>query len=314
MLLTWMLVVSWHASLSAEDCCGVCLNGVTNYTYVPSDFGQCQAQNYCCFHCFDEDIGIPSILPVAGTSFDATKTIATTGQFVQIQWEKAVLVTYVTFGPNQTKSGIPLLSSPKATKRGDVFLVCPQYPGTIYFRGFGNDSCKSVSLEYPINVITGVDGSSCSGVSSTVSPSTSSVVPALTTTTAPGSNVAVPCNLARGSIVDGVCVCASDWVGPPECGSTPVWKWFITIGGGVAAVCSIVVSVRAFMMTRRNASRKQSSHEATANKAIEMETIRISRHDSAPLDEIPYAAESKSQRPDNDSNHSANSSTTFQPT
>ncbi|KAH9085590.1 hypothetical protein Ae201684P_005296 [Aphanomyces euteiches] len=33
-----------------------------------------------------------------------------------------------------------------------------------------------------------------------------------------------------------------------------------------------------------------------------------------PLDEIPYAAESKSQRPDNDSNHSANSSTTFQPT
>ncbi|RHY25808.1 hypothetical protein DYB32_009125 [Aphanomyces invadans] len=147
------LVMAMLQCVLAENCCAKCLNNVPNFLYNPMEFTQCVAHNYCCFHCADKDIGSPTVLPMAGTVFNGTTTTATTGSFLQIRWELANLVTYVTFAPNQAKSGIPVLSSTQAVKRdGNVFAICPQYPGTLYFRGFGSDTCNSVSIEYPITV------------------------------------------------------------------------------------------------------------------------------------------------------------------
>lgn len=47
------------------------------------------------------------------------------------------------------------------------------------------------------------------------------------------------CNLNRASYdEEGNCVCASDWAGAPECNDLPLWKWLVTIGGGLAALVS----------------------------------------------------------------------------
>ncbi|RLO06735.1 hypothetical protein DYB28_005840 [Aphanomyces astaci] len=146
-----MLLLQQYAQ--AEDCCAKCLNNVPDFVYNSMDFKQCIAQNYCCFHCFNKDIGSPTVLPVAGTVFNGPTTTATTGSFLQIKWDKADQVTFVSFAPNQAKSGIPVLASSQAIKKdGSIFLICPQYAGMLYFRGFGTDTCNSVSVEYPITV------------------------------------------------------------------------------------------------------------------------------------------------------------------
>ncbi|ETV86252.1 hypothetical protein H257_02678 [Aphanomyces astaci] len=160
----------------------------------------------------------------------------------------------------------------------------------LYFRGFGTDTCNSVSVEYPITVISGIDGSTCGG------PGPSPPTPGTATAGAPTlPNAAVTCNLARGSVIDGVCVCASDWIGPPECVGTPIWKWLVTVGGGVAAMCSIAVSIRAFLMSRK-AKKKSAAADPTSPKkgtavVVEMESMRMQtpeRRESTQPDDVPY--------------------------
>ncbi|CAI5709324.1 unnamed protein product [Peronospora destructor] len=90
------------------------------------------------------------------------------------------------------------------------------------------------------------------------------------------------CNQQRASIltVDGVetCVCVSDWTNPPECDRWPLWKWLVTIGGGVAALFSIIISVRALV---RSHKKKQEKEEYQSNvipmgaKSCDIESMRV---------------------------------------
>ncbi|KAF0693566.1 Aste57867_15431 [Aphanomyces stellatus] len=291
-----LLALGAAVVIRAEDCCGKCLNDVTNFAYNPMDFIQCQAAQLCCFHCSDVSIGSPTVLPVAGTTFAGTTITATTGSFFQIQWPKATMITYVTFAPGQAKAGIPLLSSSQATKSGNAFRICPQYAGTLYYRGFGSDTCKSVSVEYAVTVVSGVDGSNC-GAAPTPAPSDGGSTPT------PGGNPSPPsstssqvadCNPARGTVINGACVCASDWTGPPACAGTPVWKWLVTIGGGVAALFSIVISIRAFLASRKAKRQKSmaalaAEHPSSPKKiSVEMETLRMSEPERAESTDVPY--------------------------
>nr|AIG56278.1 secreted protein [Achlya hypogyna] len=149
------LLTTVVAVVGADSCCGTCLNGVTNFAADAMQYPACDAIQYCCFNCNAVPIGPPTILPTAGVTFDGTKVGVATGHLLQIQWPAASNVTYVSFAPNQAKTGIALTSSPAATKAAPgVFTICPQYPGTLYFRGFGSDICNSVSSETLVTLNT----------------------------------------------------------------------------------------------------------------------------------------------------------------
>ncbi|EQC39808.1 hypothetical protein, variant [Saprolegnia diclina VS20] len=237
-LLVVVLCAAW-GGVAGDMCCGTCLNGVTNFAADAMQYPACEAIQYCCFNCDKTPLGVPTILPTAGVTFDGTAIGATTGQLLQIQWPSAATVTYVTFAPNQAKTGLALATSPAATKSGtNTFSICPQYPGTLYFRGFGADICNSVSTETKVTV-TGTSGAVCSTFpATTLSPTpsgSSTTTPEPTSSTKSPANNNVACNTIRGVVVDGQCQCVSDWSGPPECSGTPLWKTLITIAGGLAA-------------------------------------------------------------------------------
>ncbi|KDO33727.1 hypothetical protein SPRG_19336 [Saprolegnia parasitica CBS 223.65] len=286
----FLLVVVLCAALVAGDmCCGTCLNGVTNFAVDAMQYPACEAIQYCCFNCGKTPLGAPTILPTAGVTFDGTAIGATTGQPLQIQWASAATVTYVSFAPNQAKTGLALSTSPAATKSGtNTFSICPQFPGTLYFRGFGADICNSVSTEIKVTV-TGASGAVCSTPSSpatTPSPGTtqsptSSGSTSSTLTPGPSSSTASPrdnvtCNAIRGVVVDGQCQCVSDWSGPPDCSGTPLWKTLITIAGGLAAALSIVISIRHFLIMRKTRASARLSTAADDSKHIEMEVMQMS--------------------------------------
>ncbi|OQR86113.1 hypothetical protein ACHHYP_10937 [Achlya hypogyna] len=267
------LLTTVVAVVGADSCCGTCLNGVTNFAADAMQYPACDAIQYCCFNCNAVPIGPPTILPTAGVTFDGTKVGVATGHLLQIQWPAASNVTYVSFAPNQAKTGIALTSSPAATKAAPgVFTICPQYPGTLYFRGFGSDICNSVSSETLVT-ITGTPSVGCSG-SSTPTPAPTPTPSASTANPTPTPTNNVTCDLIRGTIVDGQCQCVSDWTGPPQCSGSPVWKTVVTIAGGLAAALSIVVSIRHFIITRR-AKEAQRASEAD-EKAVEMEVMQMS--------------------------------------
>lgn len=75
--------------------------------------------------------------------------------------------------------------------------------------------------------------------------------------------------------IDGECVCASDWAGAPECNDLPTWKWLVTIGGGLAALVSIAVSIHAFMQRRKRQNRDTLSYSPGGGK-LGSDVLRVS--------------------------------------
>lgn len=96
---------------------------------------------------------------------------------------------------------------------------------------------------------------------------------------------AAQCNLNRGSLEtndkgEEVCVCASGWEGPPRCDQWPIWKWLASIGGGVAALLSILISIRAFLAGRKKKHLEESDLPMSSNntKDDDVETLHITPH------------------------------------
>ncbi|OQS06466.1 hypothetical protein THRCLA_01494 [Thraustotheca clavata] len=262
-----------------DNCCGTCLNGVTNWTVDAMQYPACTTISYCCFNCGNTPIGSPTILPSNDVTFDGNTITASTGHLLQFQWSNAATVTYVVFASNQAKTSLALSTSPAATKNDDIFTICPKIPGTIYFRGFGTDICNSVSSEIKVTV-TGAIATSCS---TTLTPITNTISTTTKPTSTP-SSTNITCNAIRGTIVDGKCECISDWSGPPDCSGTPLWKTLVTIAGGVAAALSIVVSIRHFMIARKNKAMRRASElveKRGSLSTVEMEIpITPKRHSS----------------------------------
>ncbi|POM70047.1 hypothetical protein PHPALM_13588 [Phytophthora palmivora] len=241
------------AASSSAECCSTCIGKTADaaYTYDPVVFAQCSnvTGGVCCFEC--GSLGDPSY-------GDTISYGDTAGTYISFTWSGVSNVTYISLKTGQKKTVTPTISDTAATEKSSTFLICAKAAGTIYFRGWGSDSCREASPEYSVTVEAGDSSTNtCDATASDVIDTATSTSSSKSTgsSSVPADETVDSCNAQRASVlvVDGTrtCVCVSDWTNPPECDQWPVWKWLVTIGGGVAALFSIIISVRAFLASRK---------------------------------------------------------------
>ncbi|KAI9916265.1 hypothetical protein PsorP6_017095 [Peronosclerospora sorghi] len=254
---------------SASECCSTCIGKPSNtvYNYDPVIFAQCTnvTDGVCCFEC--GNLGDPTYGDTVSYGDDGVTPVAKAGTYISFTWSGVVNVTYVALKTGQKKTVTPTVTTTAATKKKDTFLICARSPGTIYFRGWGKNTCRQASTEHSITIEKGKSTSDTCDASDVKIPTqepdnsgTSSQASDSNSTSVAADDTVANCNVQRASVmeVDGVqtCVCVSDWTNPPECDRWPVWKWLVTIGGGVAAFFSIIISVRALLAGHQKRERE----------------------------------------------------------
>ncbi|GLE02674.1 hypothetical protein PINS_up011515 [Pythium insidiosum] len=213
------------------------------------------------------------------------------GTWVALEWENVEKVTFLVLRTGQSKLATPTLNDSAAPISDGRFLLCAKAKGEIVLRGWGKDTCRQASTEKIISVVDGADGATCEAkkpqVPTTSPPPSNSSSSSSNRSASDQANTSdaelTECNLSRASVklVDGEkrCVCAQDWANPPACDNLPPWKWAITIGGGIAALLSIAVSVRAYVKSRQKHQQRLQDDDDDALAAIgrggDIETIRI---------------------------------------
>ncbi|KAL4093762.1 hypothetical protein PRIC1_011192 [Phytophthora ramorum] len=267
----------WEASgSSTSECCSTCIGKTSDavYDYDPVIYAQCSnvTGGICCFDC--GSLGDPQYGDTVSYGSDGVTAEVTAGNYVSFTWSGVENVTYISLKSGQKKTVTPSVSDTQASKKSDTFLICAKAAGTIYFRGWGSDTCREASQEHSVTVKAG-DSTTTTCDASDVTVTTSSSAGGSTSSVAADDTVA-ECNQQRASVqvVDGTqtCVCVSDWTNPPECDRWPVWKWLVTIGGGVAALFSIIISVRAFLQGRK---KKEAAYQENLAPKSDVETLEV---------------------------------------
>ncbi|GAB9468561.1 hypothetical protein Gpo141_00005877 [Globisporangium polare] len=289
------------SGVRAEDeCCSTCIGKVSSsvYDYDPLVFAQCGAKNVtrvCCFSC--GSLGEPQYGDTISYASDGTTPTVKTGTWIKMKWTDVKNVTYVALKEGQKKTVTPTISDTAATVKSGYFMICANSVGKVIFRGWGDNACRSASLEKSVTVLQGDAGASCESEPSapvtTTAPSSSS-----SSTGSSSVDTSIDeCNVSRATIkvVDGVkqCVCVSDWAGAPACDQMPTWKWVVTIGGGVAALFSILISVHAFIKSREK--KRLQEEDATTprlgSRKDDVEILQITpdrRSHEMPIVAAPY--------------------------
>ncbi|POM70559.1 Hypothetical protein PHPALM_12980 [Phytophthora palmivora] len=97
------------------------------------------------------------------------------------------------------------------------------------------------------------------------------------TNTCNANDVVVPTSSSTGSSsIEADDTVESYWTNPPECDQWPVWKWLVTVGGGVAALFSIIISVRAFLASRKKKEEQQYRENlAPMGAKSDVETLEV---------------------------------------
>ncbi|KAJ0401056.1 hypothetical protein P43SY_005076 [Pythium insidiosum] len=268
-----------------DGCCAKCIGKPTSkpYTYDPLVYDECKKANgICCFDCNSEKASAPTFENAKFT--DGVTPEVKAGEWIQITWSNIARVTFESLQASQVKSMTVRNGSQEAKSEDGVFFVCAKAPGKVLVRGWGSDPCLIATTEFTVNVAEGTTTGTCADRKPTAPSETSSPAP-----TEPGE---MECNLQRATIklVDGKrqCVCAAEWTGPPDCAGFPWWKIAATVGGGVAALLSIAVSVKAFMNSRQ-AKKAQEQNEG-GDAILGEESITIAGAKSArPSVEVYHA-------------------------
>ncbi|KAE9361862.1 hypothetical protein PF008_g622 [Phytophthora fragariae] len=270
------------AASSSSECCSTCIGKTSNavYDYDPVIYAQCSnvTGGICCFDC--GDLGDPQYGDTISYASDGVTALVKAGTYISFTWSSVVNVTYISLKSGQKKTKTPTISDTAATEKSSTFLICAKAAGTIYFRGWGSDSCREASQEYSVTVEAG-DSSTTTCDASDVTVTTSSSTGSSTTSGSVAQDATVAdCNAQRASVqtVDGVqtCVCVSDWTNPPECDRWPIWKWLVTVGGGVAALFSIIISIRAFLQGRKKKQEAEDRENLTPMGAkSDVETLEV---------------------------------------
>ncbi|KDO33725.1 hypothetical protein SPRG_19334 [Saprolegnia parasitica CBS 223.65] len=261
-------------AVQAETCCAVCLGTLGPATYDVTDFNQCSGkQPGCCFNC----------APDATISSPAFQATMAAGTWQTVTWSEPTKVTKVDLVGTASTAAHPR-PQPKGVQvekdaKGN-YILCLDSAGVILFRGFGKDptgaACQQMSSELSITVTAGAAGATCASKKPTSSGSGSSAGGG--NSTAKPKVTDPPCNLQRGFVnKDNVCECTSDYSGPPECSGQATWKLLVSIAGGVAALFSIAISVRQFMLFRKRKEEERllATQQERASKD-EVEVMAIS--------------------------------------
>ncbi|OWZ17414.1 hypothetical protein PHMEG_0008649 [Phytophthora megakarya] len=257
------------AASSSSECCNTCIGKTssTPYSYDPVVFNDCTkvTGGVCCFDC--GSLGDPQYGDTVSYGDDGVTAVIKTGSYISFTWSGVENVTYVSLKTGQKKTVTPTSSDTPAEKKSDTFLICAKAAGTIYFRGWGSDSCREASPEHTVTVEAGdSSASTCNANDVKVDiPASSSGSKTAGSSSVAADETVDSCNAQRASVqvVDGVqtCVCVSDWTNPPECDRWPVWKWLVTIGGGLATLFSIALSVRAFAQSRKKKQEEEENYQ-----------------------------------------------------
>ncbi|KAG1709390.1 hypothetical protein DVH05_020045 [Phytophthora capsici] len=250
---------NWQAfaASSSSECCSTCIGKTSDaaYSYDPVIFNQCSnvTGGVCCFDC--GSLGDPTYGDTISYASDGVTAVVKAGTYISFTWSDVANVTYISLKTGQKKTATPTISDAAATMKSSTFMICAKAAGTIYFRGWGSDTCREASQEHSITVeasdsSTGTCDAKDASIVSDETTSTSKTSGS-SSSSVPADDTVASCNAQRASVlvVEGTrtCVCVSDWTNPPECDQWPVWKWLVTIGGGVAALFSIIISVRALL-------------------------------------------------------------------
>ncbi|RMX65127.1 hypothetical protein DD238_007588 [Peronospora effusa] len=284
------------AASSSSECCSKCIGKTSDiaYSYDPLIFEQCTSVTggICCFDCGNS--GDPIYEDTVTYGDDGVTAVVKSGTYISFTWSGVESVTYVSLKTGQKKMVTPTVSDAAATKKSDTFLICAKSAGTIYFRGWGNDTCRKASPEHSITIEAG-DSSSTTCDANDVKVTTSS---SSNDTSSGSSSVAADatvknCNQQRASIVtvDGMetCVCVSDWTNPPECDRWPLWKWLVTIGGGVAALFSSIISLRALLAGRK---KKQEEYRESVDQITpqsDVATLKVTPDSNYHVNGVPLS-------------------------
>lgn len=159
-------MVAWAES----ECCSTCIGKTssTAYTYDPVIYEQCTnvTNGICCFDC--GSLGEPVYGDTVSYASDGTTAVAKTGTYITFTWSDIVNVTYVALKSGQKKTVTPTISDAAATDDDGTFSICATSAGTIYFRGWGEDTCREASPEKSITVRSNA-GAHCVVIVRTVS-------------------------------------------------------------------------------------------------------------------------------------------------
>ncbi|CAH0520490.1 unnamed protein product [Peronospora belbahrii] len=226
------------AASSSSECCDTCIGKTSTvpYNYDPLIFSQCTevTGGICCFDC--GNLGDPIYGDAVSYRDDGVTAVVKAGNYISFTW-----------------SGVENVTS----------------AGVIYFRGWGSDSCREASPEQSVTIEAGNSSSATCDVSDVQLTTTSSSDFASSGSSLVATDATVAsCNQQRASVqvVDGIehCVCVSDWSNPPECDRWPLWKWLVTIGGAVAALFSIIISLRALLAGHKKKKEEKEYRESVA--------------------------------------------------
>lgn len=148
------------SGVRAEDeCCSTCIGKVSSsvYDYDPLVFAQCGAKNVtrvCCFSC--GSLGEPQYGDTISYASDGTTPTVKTGTWIKMKWTDVKNVTYVALKEGQKKTVTPTISDTAATVKSGYFMICANSVGKVIFRGWGDNACRSASLEKSVTVCPGV--------------------------------------------------------------------------------------------------------------------------------------------------------------
>lgn len=155
--LLWLALAAATAAMVAwaeSECCSTCIGKTssTAYTYDPVIYDQCTnvTDGICCFDC--GSLGEPVYGDAVSYASDGTTAVAETGTQITFTWSDIVNVTYVVLKAGQKKTVTPTISDTAAAESDGTFSFCATSAGTIYFRGWGEDTCRKASPEKSITV------------------------------------------------------------------------------------------------------------------------------------------------------------------
>ncbi|TDH72636.1 hypothetical protein CCR75_002521 [Bremia lactucae] len=298
-LVWWSLLTPSMAQSATPECCNTCIGKTSSapYSYDPVIFAQCTSVTggVCCFEC--GNMGDPTFGDTIAYDDDGVTAIVKAGTFISFTWPGVANVTYISLKTGQKKTITPSESDEAADVKSDTFLICARSAGIIYFRGWGKDACREASIEHAVTVEAGDSSANTCNANDVVVPTPSPE----NSSSVPKDGTVDTCNPQRASVqvVDGTrtCLCVSDWTNPPVCDQWPVWKWLVTIGGGVAALFSIIISVRAFLAGRKK--KEEAAYQenmAPIGTKSDVETLQVTP-DSV------YMEPSRKYNPETDRTH-----------
>jgi hypothetical protein len=261
-------------SFAEQECCAACIGReVVEYYYDPLDFDGCKGGNRsCCFQGCTPSSSTPTLIKADFTEENPSTPQVKVGEWIQMIWPNMSRVTYEFYKQKQKKITTVRNGSLEAKVMEDYFLICPSFPGKIVARGWGKDSCTTATLEFYIDIVEGNinQEENCINSLPFLSPNDSSMIQnALNDENKPNCNPQ-GATIEKKENGDYYCQCTFEWAGE-QCDQYPWWKIVATIGGAVAAVLSIAVSVKAFFHAKNNKKNKMNQDEEEGNSPDEDE-------------------------------------------